>query len=189
MSVNKDVENMYRKDAEKRKKNQKKKKKNKLITLIIVILMIAGILFLLNYLGFGFGLGKGEGGGENTESQDKSVSVEDAAVSQEESTQSLEESSEEESQAETFVMQFVDITAAGSAYIYNGNVTELEAFIDTVGKMNDNVVVRIIDDNATQNAMEDLQNALDENDRKFVINAQADLTVSDTQQEFSEVVP
>lgn len=184
MSVNKDVENMYKKDAEKRKKNQKKKKKNKLITLIIVILMILGILFLLNYLGFGFGLGKGEGGGENNETQDKSVSVEDAAVSQEESVESQEDSAQ--SQEQNLVIEFVDITVAGSAYICDGNVTELEAFIGTVGKMNDNVVVRITDDNATQNAMEDLQNALDENGRKFVVNAQGEL---DESEEISEVVP
>lgn len=183
MSVNKDVENMYKKDAEKRKKNQKKKKKNKLITLIIVILMIVGMLFLLNYLGFGFGFGKGEGG-ENTEGEDKSVSVEDAAVSQEESVEPQEDSAQSQEQA--LVVEFVDITVAGSAYIYNGNVTELEAFIDTVGKMNENIVLRIIDDNATQNAMEDLQNALDEKERKFVVNAQGEL---DESEEISEVVP
>lgn len=182
MSVNKDVENMYKKDAEKRKKNQKKKKKNKLITLIIVILMIVGMLFLLNYLGFGFGFGKGEG--ENTEGEDKSVSIEDAAVSQEESVEPQEDSAQSQEQA--LVVEFVDITVAGSAYIYNGNVTELEAFIDTVGKMNENIVLRIIDDNATQNAMEDLQNALDEKERKFVVNAQGELHESE---EISEVVP
>lgn len=162
MSVNKDVENMYRKDAEKQRKNQKKKKKNNLITLIILLLIVAGVLFLMNYLGIGFGTGKN---GEDEGTADRGITAEDP--DKEENVDEAKVETEPVSSEET--VEYVDITVAGSAFIYNNNVTELEAFLETVDKMNDKVVVRISDDNATQNAMEDLKKALDEKGRNYII--------------------
>lgn len=165
MSVNKDVENMYRKDAEKQKKNQKKKKKNNLIALILLLLIVAAVLFLMKYLGIGFGFGEGGSGGEE-KSPDKGVAAQTSAPADE--AKAMPEVTDESSEAET--VEYVDITVAGSAFIYNNNVTELEVFMETVDKMNEKVVVRITDDNATQNAMEDLEKALDEKGRSYILN-------------------
>lgn len=177
MSVNKDVENMYRKDAEKQRKNQKKKKKNNLITLIILLLIVAGVLFLMNYLGIGFGAGKG-GDGDDEGTADRGITAEDP--DKEENVDEAKVETEPVSSEET--VEYVDITVAGSAFIYNNNVTELEAFLETVDKMNDKVVVRISDDNATQNAMEDLKAALDEKGRNYIIDDTAAETEADAVQ-------
>lgn len=148
MSIEKEVERMYREDQEMQKKNEKKKKSGKLITIIIIILIIAAVLFLLNYLGLGLGGGKGSGGDSKGEADTKAAKTTTVTTTE-------------------VAKEYESVKVSGSTYIYNGNVVELDTFIDTVSKMNDNVVVLIEDDNATQNAMEDLKSALDKSGRAY----------------------
>lgn len=169
MSIEKDVENMYRNDIEKRKKNQKKKKNKKFVTLLLIVAFVAAVILLLNYLGLGFGGGKGDGGNSS-------------------STNSGTESSKAETTTTTTEPQpkeFVNIKVAGSTYIYQENVITLENFRETVRLMSDNVVVMITDDNATQNAMDDLTAVFEADGREYAIeipgnSQQADSSSTDS---------
>lgn len=147
MSIKNDVEKMYRDDMEKNKKNKAKKKNKRFAVLIIILIILIGLILLMNYLGLGFGFGKGTG---------KKSDSDAASVSQ---SESVSDSSNTE---------YVDIKVSGSTYLYDGNEIELEKFIETLQPMKDNVVVKIIDDNATKQAMDDLKKAVENSGRSYV---------------------
>ena len=46
-------------------------------------------------------------------------------------------------------------------------MVDLKSLVSTVKLMSDNVIVRITDDNATKNAMDDLKKALTDDGREF----------------------
>lgn len=153
MSIEKDVERMYRDDAE-RKKNTAKKKKNKkhigLLIFIIILIIIA--ILIMRYLGLGFGGGKGSGGSSAN------------------STASSADSSKVTSST-TETKEFVNIKISGSTYIYNKTETTVDEFLNTVKYMKENVVVCIEDDNATENAVTTLKNALDKAKRSYTVKS------------------
>ena len=163
MSIEKEVEKMYREDAEKMKKNEKKKKSSKLATLIVLILililalLLAKVLGLFGGSGFGFG-GNGDGDGDDSGVPDRAVVV---------------SADEEVSSAAEEAKVFEDIKVSGSTYLYKGSEITLDELKDTFSmeKMNKDVVARIEDDNATQNTMEDLTNAFDEMGREYTIES------------------
>lgn len=171
MSIEKDVENMYKSDIEKRKKNQKKKKKKKFITLLLIIAFAAAVILLLKYLGPGFGGGKGKGG-------DSSANSTSGVSSEAETTTTTETSAEPK--------EFIGIKVSGSTYIYQGSEITIENFRETIRLMNDNVVVMITDDNATQNAMDALTAVFEADGREYAIEIpgnpeQGDLSSSEAE--------
>lgn len=164
MSIGKEVEKMYREDAEKQKKKQKKKKRSSLTTLIVLILIIVLALLLGKALGL-FGGGSGLGLGSSKDKGNDDGSTVNNIVSSADS--------EEESSMEEEIRVYDDIKVSGSTYLYKGSEISLEDLVDTFSmeKMNENVVARIGDDNATQNSMEQLTNAFDEMGRTYVIES------------------
>lgn len=161
MSIEKEVEKMYREDAEKQKKNQKKKKSGRAATIVVLILILILALLLAKLLGLFDGSGFGFGGkGKETEDgkgvPDRSVTI---SVAEDES-----------SEAEVKKV-YDNIKVSGSTYLYKGSEISLEDLKDTFSmeKMNKEVVALIEDDNATQNTMEDLTNALTEMGREYTI--------------------
>lgn len=159
MIIEKDVEKMYRSDMEKQKKNQKKKKKKKLFTGIIIIVIIVAVLLLMKYLGIGFGGGKGDGGEESSANASVSSAADETTTT---------------TTTTAAPKEYISIKVSGSTYIYNGVETSVEDFIGNVKLMNDNVVVSITDDNATQNAMDALTKALETEEREYLIEQPAD---------------
>lgn len=165
MSIQNDVEKMYRSDLEKQKQKQKKKKKKRLFGLLFVVILLVVLFLIMQSLGLGLGGGKGEGSGtgkdDSTNSADSAVTTTTAAVPKE----------------------FYDIRVSGSTYIIDERVVDLNSLISTVKLMSDNVIVRITDDNATKNAMDDLKNALTEDGREFteavLDDSAADSSISD----------
>lgn len=162
MSIEKEVEKMYREDAEKQKKNQKKKKSGRAATAVVLILILILALLLAKLLGLFDGSGLGFGGkGKDTEDgsgvPEKSVTV----------------SADEESSEAEVTKVYDNIKVSGSTYLYKGSEVSLEEIKDTFSmeKMNKDVVALIEDDNATQNTMEDLTNAFTEMGREFTIEA------------------
>ena len=143
MSIEKEVEKMYREDAEKQKKNQKKKKSGRAATIIVLILIVILALLLAKLLGLFDGSGFGFGG-KGKETEDGSGTPDRAVVV----------SAEEDESSEAEVKKVYDnIKVSGSTYLYKGS----------------EVVALIEDDNATQNTMEDLTNALTEMGREYTI--------------------
>lgn len=151
MSIQNDVEKLYRSDLEKQRQKQKKKKKKKLLGIMLIVIIIAALILIMQYLGLGLGLGggKGEGSGDGKDvsasSNESSVTTTTTAVPKE----------------------FYDIKVSGSTYIIDERVVDLKSLVSTVKLMSDNVIVRITDDNATKNAMDDLKKALTDDGREF----------------------
>ena len=165
MSIEKEVEKMYREDAEMQKKNQKKKKNSSIATVIVLILILIAALLLakmLGLLGGGSGLGFGDKGKSDNDGAD-SVPERTVVVS----------ADEEDSSAAEEAKVFDNIKVSGSTYLYKGSEISLEDLIDTFSmeKMNKDVVALIEDDNATQNTMEDLTKAFDDMGRSYTIEA------------------
>lgn len=154
MSIQKDVKKMYINDLERENKRLKKKRKKRLLSVILAIILIAVLILLFNYLGLGFGGGKGNGG-ENGGS----------AVSQ--------NSSAAETSATTVTTEapkiLVDIKVSGSTYIYDGQEVTLDVFKARLAPMSDNVIINVIDDNATENAVKNLEDMLDSEGRQFTV--------------------
>lgn len=76
----------------------------------------------------------------------------------------------------------IDFKVSGSTYIYDGQEITLDKFCENVKLMSNNVIVNIIDDNATKNAMDDLKKALDKIGRQYTQKKQ----VSSTSENSSE---
>lgn len=167
MSIEKNVEDMYRSDAEKRKKNRRKKKRKNILTLLLAVIIIAAVLLLMKGLGLGPGWGKGNDNSGSASSSDDG--------SGEKTTTSAADTTTEEPK------EFIGIKVSGSTYIYRESEFSLEDLVDTFRLMSDNVVVMITDDNATQNAMEALTSSFEESGRKFMIVSSDDSRTPDSQ--------
>lgn len=170
MSIQKDVKKMYMNDLERENKKLKKKRKKRLLGLVAVIIIALAIILLLSYLGLGLGGGKGNGGAESVS---ESSSVAETTVSTTVTTEAPK--------------ILVDIKVSGSTYIYDGQEISLDDFKAKLATMNDNVVISITDDNATANAMTDLEEMLDSEGRQFTIaQAKTDSSAVDSLSESSE---
>ena len=79
------------------------------------------------------------------------------------------------------------IKVSGSTYIIDERVVDLKSLVSTVKLMSDNVIVRITDDNATKNAMDELKKALTDDGREFtetvLDNSALDNSMADTTSE------
>ncbi|MBR1423521.1 MAG: hypothetical protein IJ571_08800 [Ruminococcus sp.] len=152
MSIQSDVEKKMREDLESReKKDNKKKKKSRLLGLIIILLLLAALLALLNWLGLGLGGGKGAGG--DGSGNEETTPKESAAATE----------SEEEP-------EYFDIKVSGSTYIIveDNSVADIDQIINRVTGLKDNYIVRIHNDNATANAIDDLEGKLKDEGRNFI---------------------
>lgn len=149
MSIQNDVEKLYRSDLEKQRQKQKKKKKKKLLGIMLIVIIIAALILIMQYLGLGLGGGKGEGSGDG---KDASASSNEASVT---------------TTTTAVPKEFYDIKVSGSTYIIDERVVDLKSLVSTVKLMSDNVIVRITDDNATKNAMDELKKALTDDGREF----------------------
>ena len=145
MSIQNDVEKLYRSDLEKQRQKQKKKKKKKLLGIMLIVIIIAALILIMQYLGGGKGEGSGDGKDVSASSNEASVTTTTTAAPKE----------------------FYDIKVSGSTYIIDERVVDLKSLVSTVKLMSDNVIVRITDDNATKNAMDDLKKALTDDGREF----------------------
>lgn len=167
MSIQNDVEKLYRSDLEKQRQKQKKKKKKKLLGIMLIVIIIAALILIMRYLGLGGGKGEGSGDGKDVSasSNESSVTTTTTAVPKE----------------------FYDIKVSGSTYIIDERVVDLKSLVSTVKLMSDNVIVRITDDNATKNAMDDLKKALTDDGREFtetvLDNSALDNSMADTTSE------
>lgn len=145
MSIERDVEKKYIDELERKNKKLKKRKKKRLLIMLLILLLLI-LAFLLLRFGFGLGTGKGSSGSEA-------------------GADSPSSSSEKATTAEAPV--FVDVKVSGSSYIYENQVKTLDEIKSTISTMKDNVVIRITDDNATKNAMDDLTKMLGDANRKY----------------------
>ena len=154
MSIEKDVEKKYIDDLERQNKKLKKKRKKRLLLLLLILLLLGSIGLMMGLLGLFPWMNDGDGDGGDSSGKNSSSSA--VSSSQAETTTTKE--------------QFVydDVKVSGSTYIYQGQVKTLEEIKTIISNMKDNVVIRISDDNATKNAMDNLKNMLADAKRTFI---------------------
>lgn len=126
-----------------------KRKSGCFIALLLLIAIIALVIWLLSRFDIGF-FGK-DGGGDN-KSSSQSESADDLSPI-DKSTQPSDDNSE----------KIIDITVSGSQYFYNDGKTEVQDFISEIKEMNGVVNVRVTDNNAYVEYMQELISALEEN--------------------------
>lgn len=150
MSIQNDVEKLYRSDLEKQRQKQKKKKKKKLLGIMLIVIIIAALILIMQYLGLGLGGGKGEGSGDG---KDVSASSNEASVT---------------TTTTAAPKEFYDIKVSGSTYIIDERVVDLKSLVSTVKLMSDNVIVRITDRQQQQRTLwMILKKALTDDGREF----------------------
>ena len=150
MSIEKDVEKKYIDELERKNKKLKKKKKRRLLLLLLLLLLLGGAGLLLGMFGLLPGFGDSSSGSDSGSSSSASSSAAETTTT---------------TKAEPAI--YVDIKVSGSSYIYEGSVKTLEEIKSTVTTMKENVVIRITDDNATKNSMDNLKNMLTDSKRSF----------------------
>lgn len=150
----------------------KKRNGKKMLLLLVLILLIVIVLFLLFHSGM-LGLGNGFGtdsGNEDYAEADQSISdTLENTVSDLETGELAVTEPVSEIVTETEMLLF-DITVMGSIYLYQNQETGLEDLLSEMQSQENYYMVRITDDNATQNAMEDLLNVLQESEITYALN-------------------
>ncbi|MBR4628203.1 MAG: hypothetical protein IKO47_10995 [Ruminococcus sp.] len=117
------------------------KKRGGCLVAIIILILLALLAFLLG-LHFGW-WGKGDGDGDGDGDSKNSSSTSEAA--------------DKSSQKDIYV------TVSGAKYVLDGETLEIEALVNKIADESNNgkVLVHLTDDNATDSAMNELKEALD----------------------------
>ncbi len=144
----------YEKENKKlEKQNARLKKKNKaggkiILVLLLIIAILAAVIFFFDPFGFGIGPNARQNGGGNV----KTPAATTAATAQAET---------EAPEADPTLSEF-KVTVSGATYLLEDKTeTTAEKIVALFKESNSKTLVRIIDESATQNAMEDLKKALD----------------------------
>lgn len=154
MSIEKEVEKMYREDSELRKKAQKRKKNSRIATVVMLVLIAVVAVLLAEVLGL---IGKDEDQGgvimNGSSSADSSVSM-------------AEQSADSDNER-----KFEHIKVSGSTYLYKGSEVKLDelAIIFNTQRMDKDVVAVIEDDNATEETMADLTKLFENMGRGYML--------------------
>lgn len=147
------------------KQNKKLKKKNKrgglvILILLLIIVILLAVIFLFDPFGFGNGMGILKGGSSSAASggSGAAAATTTAAAVQTETTPAAP------------APAYVDVKVSGGTLLYNGaEATAEDIAAAALASSSGDVLVRITDDSATQNAMETLTAVLDASGIKYTI--------------------
>ena len=112
-----------------------------ILLLLIIIILLLVIILLMSLAGFGpgaglFGKGSGDGSAQTSQSQSAEQNSEQGPV-------------------------YAEIKVSGGTILMDGSEISASDAADKAKSLGSDVIVRITDDNATQNAVEELKSALD----------------------------
>ncbi|MDE6519369.1 MAG: hypothetical protein K2K91_02770 [Ruminococcus sp.] len=138
-------------------KEKKSRKKSSALPFILILLFlfVVALLFWKSGL-FGFGGGNGIGFGESSKPVMAEIPV------------------DESSEIVADEIQYVDILVSGSDYIFNSKKMTSDEITAEINSSEDDFMVRIVDDNASKKAYDELINALKDNDIKYIEQEQTD---------------
>lgn len=148
-------------------KENDKKKSGKGVAVAGSAAVILAALALLNKMGFGPDLGLGKVSDEKP-SSDTSQVQEITTAAESDAADTTEAETEPETTEAAPV--YADVKVSGSTYTYDGQEADAEALVESIKKLDGEVIVRITDDSATQNAMEALKGVFDKNNIAYIIN-------------------
>lgn len=143
------------------------KKKSKFLPVLVVLLLIIAILMIIASLGFGGGFGSGNGNGDGGNSKISSENSVADSADNDNISETDETTTEVLPKETTETIRYMEITVSGDTYFMNDNEKTLDAFI-SLASDSENIVVKIIDDNAVADAMESLISALENNNIQYI---------------------
>lgn len=131
-----------------------KKKSGCLLPLLILVVLIALVIWLLNHFNIGF-FGKDDSSGKNSSntSSDSVSGDNNDEKKTEDETGTIPEISDRGE-------KIVDITVTGTQYRYDNGYIDIEDFISELKSMSGSICVRITDENAYNDVMHELKEAL-----------------------------
>lgn len=131
-----------------------KKKSGCLLPLLILVVLIALVIWLLSHFNIGF-FGKDDSSGKNSSntSSDSVSSDNNDEKKTEDETGTIPEISDRGE-------KIVDITVTGTQYRYDNGYIDIEDFISELKSMSGSICVRITDENAYNDVMHELKEAL-----------------------------
>lgn len=132
---------------------KKKRRKRSPLLFILLLLIIAAVIALL-VLGEGLGFGKGSGKSDSETS----------------SSDTVEKNVTEEAETAPAVLN-AEIKVSGSTIIYDGKEVTADEAAEAIKTIEGDVVVVVKDDNATQNAMSSLLDALDRAEITYAVSS------------------
>jgi len=127
---------------------------------LLIICAVVIVLFLVGKgLGFGNGFGDGEGDGNSTsESQTESTEQEEVEDVEEVEEESVAEKTTENGDEAVLILE---VTIMGNDYFYENERIALDALMTEIESTEGQYIVKILDDNASLNAYENLVDELD----------------------------
>ena len=146
--------------------NRQLKKKNKrggkvILILLLIILVLAAAIFLFDPLGFGNGMGILINGGASGSGSGS------AAPAQ--TTQQTYEAEVTAAPVTEPTVTNINVTISGATYMYNGAEATVDDIIAAATDAEGEVIVKIRNDSATANAMDELIAELDKNTLPYTI--------------------
>ena len=131
-----------------------KKKSGCLLPLLILVVLIVLVIWLLSHFNIGF-FGKDDSSGKNSSntSSDSVSSDNNDEKKTEDETGTIPEISDRGE-------KIVDITVTGTQYRYDNGYIDIEDFISELKSMSGSICVRITDENAYNDVMHELKEAL-----------------------------
>ncbi len=129
-----------------------KRKSGCFIALLILIAIIALLIWLMSHFNIGF-FGK-DGGGDSSGSSGTSGNVDTSQITTVDKNTDL---------SDELTEKIFDITVTGNQYFYDNGKTEIADFIDDILNTKGIVSVRITDNNAYVEYMEELISELEKN--------------------------
>lgn len=121
--------------------------------IILIAAVIAVVVVVVGFLTDGFGLGGGQGDGEG----EGNVSAE-----------AEESSTEEEPELVVEELDFLNVTVSENEYLYQNSRLQLEELMDRLIVDAVDTEVKITDENASKRAYQNLINALEENNIRYI---------------------
>lgn len=119
--------------------------------IILIAAIVVVVLVVIGFLTDGFGLGGGQGDGEGEGN---------ASAEQSSDTQEPELVIEE--------LDFLNVTVSGNEYLYQNSKLQLDELIDKLVTDAADTKVKITDENASKRAYENLVNALEEKNIRYI---------------------
>ncbi|MBD5143737.1 MAG: hypothetical protein HDT22_09070 [Ruminococcus sp.] len=147
---------------------KKKKGSAGVLILLIIILILVVVIFLL--LNNNLGLGFENGFGTNLDNNNSEENISDIVENSENAEINTEtEFSEIITESNTEIL-ILNITVMGNVYFYQNQEMILENLLSEIQAQENDFMLSITDENATQNAMEDLLTALEHANITYAID-------------------
>ena len=155
--------NIEKENRKLEKQNTKLKKRNKaggrfILVLLLVIALLAAVIFFFDPFGFGIGPNANQQGGGSSPAP--------AAT-----TTAAETTAAPEEPVDPTIFEF-RVTVSGATYLLDDNTeTTADEIAELFTASDAKTLVKITDDSATQNAIEDLKKVLDEKNIPYEITS------------------